>query len=534
MVALREVLAAFRIDVDGGKFLEMDKRVVNATANLANLVKGAKLVGAAFLGSAVVQGVRSFAGNLANAGDEIDDLSAYLGLSSKELQTWRFAAGQNGLQAEQLTGAIQRLVAAQEGADNGGKRQIEAFKQLGIRYKDAHGNLRPLSEMLPDVAEGMSKLKDPTQQNAVALSLFGRQGLRLIPLLAQGKEGMAKYREELEALGGGFSDELVKNAGEYNDQLAKFDVAVDSLQSRIGTKLLPALTKLVDWMSRGLGWISRTSDAWGGLNGVMDQVIRLLVVLSPALSVLAVTHLPNLVKSLNAATTASKAFLRSLLPFAAPVAVFLALGLILEDIWMMFKGGESIIGEFFNWFFDDAQAAEGIVFAWRMAFWGLLGTVKECIAAVQDLWGWLSGGDTSHIENTLKELEASRPDKADEQARGKALQSGDAAGYVKHKRFTMTREQALEEFKGKRDGLIRMGVVKATDMDTASGLGGKTAYVPRGLPEGGTTINSPVNITVSGPSAADKETLERLRAHIGEEMDKRNRAAVAALGRGGR
>lgn len=79
--------------------------------------------------------------------------------------------------------------------------------------------------MLGDVAELFSLLPDGANKTALAVKLFGRSGAELIPLLNQGKEGLAEFDKLASDLGLTLDKETGKAAEDFNDNLTKLKLA---------------------------------------------------------------------------------------------------------------------------------------------------------------------------------------------------------------------------------------------------------------------------------------------------------------------
>jgi hypothetical protein len=400
--ALREVLARFGVDVDSSKLKDFVVRIDGAVSKLERF--GHAMRGIRELKNAITepfQALNDLVRNFANAADEIDDTAEFLGMSREALQEWRFAAEQNGLKAEQLAGGLQRLTAAADNAAAGGKRQAKAFKELGIEYKDAQGNVKSVGELLPAVSEGLAKLEDPTKASGIALDLFGKAGLRLLPLLKQGPEGMKAYREEMEKLGGGLTDEDIRNAGDFNDAIARLEFSLTSLKARALGPLIPVLETVITWISRGIGFVSQLGKGFEYLAKQTSIFQAALVALGfrfgPMLVQWGLRLLPAVRAGFVRLIPAVRNFLTTIAPMARIAARFIATTLALDELITAFQGGKTVIGEFIDSLFGIGTTQE-VLDVFRAIWDDIYGGIKLTIAAVKDLWGVLSGGDTSNLD----------------------------------------------------------------------------------------------------------------------------------------
>jgi len=157
--------------------------------------------------------------NALASADALQDSADKLGLNTERLQELRFAAGQTGIGIEALD---QSLVIFSDNIANAGKgtgTAVDAFKKFGIPIKDVAGNLRPLPDLLLEVAEAIRAVEDPAQRINLARDLFGKGGAELLPLLIQGREGIDALSESARRLGVVLDDAVVKRAADASDQL---------------------------------------------------------------------------------------------------------------------------------------------------------------------------------------------------------------------------------------------------------------------------------------------------------------------------
>lgn len=311
MGALREILARFDIEVDPKGAL---KKGTQGTDQLAD--KLSKL-GSVLGGVAIVQGIRGFVSDLADAGDQIIDTSARLGLGTEDFQRWGLAAKLSGVDAETFGASIQKMQikaaeAAAAGAETGG-----IFKELGVQLRDgAGGPMRETTEILYDTGIAISKLSDPMARNKAATEAFGKAGAKLGPMFAQGEEGLQGLLAELDKLGGGYSEEALAAMGELGDQTDRYEFALTSLKGAIALQILPTINKL----------ITKGAELVGGFRNMEGASTKLKVGLG----------------ILGAAAAVAGA--RALLPWAPFALAIAGAFLIIEDLTVAMQGGDSAAG----------------------------------------------------------------------------------------------------------------------------------------------------------------------------------------------
>ena len=167
-------------------------------------------------------------------------LSRTSGMTIAASSELAFAASQVGMSTADLTkniGFLSRSLASLErDTDNAGN----IFNRFGINVHDANGALLPTNEILGAVADRFQRMPDGVEKTALAMSVFGREGRAMIPLLNQGSAGLQKMGEKAKSLGLVF--ENVSALKSYVAAQRQWDATLKSLQIQIGNSVLPTLT----------------------------------------------------------------------------------------------------------------------------------------------------------------------------------------------------------------------------------------------------------------------------------------------------
>ncbi len=322
MAALREVLASFGLEFD--KSNELGK----AHSKIGGLTKLLTGVGAALAGAFAVDKIISFGHGLIEAADNIGDTSDRLGISAKQLQQWSFAAKLSGADAEDFTGAVQRLGGqlAKAGAGDG---NAEVFKKLGVNLKDSQGNLRSTGDVFEDVAGQIGAISNPTEQAGAAAAIFGKSYSKLLPLFRRGPEGLAKIREEFEKLGGGFSDDFVQKSSDFQDNIDRLKVSGTSLASSLLGPLLPVFNELSTAVIGFVRSITEQSTGSNIITEVAHSVVNILKVF---------TRMNTQTGFLSKIVTGFGVIFRAMAPTYRALLRF-------EDLLVFLTGGKSLLGE---------------------------------------------------------------------------------------------------------------------------------------------------------------------------------------------
>lgn len=214
------------------------KKLESSSGSLSSMVKRhwGSIASAISVGSIVL-----LARSALNAMDSVSKMSQKVGVSVEALQGYQYAARLADVESESLGKSLAKLSRNIWDAARGSVEIETAFNKLGLSAKSTDGQLKTTDQMLEDIAERFSRMKDGTEKTALAMVLFGRSGADLIPLLNQGRDGLQEMREEAEKLGIIFSAQDAAAAEEFNDNITRLEMSFKGLATRVMGDVLPIL-----------------------------------------------------------------------------------------------------------------------------------------------------------------------------------------------------------------------------------------------------------------------------------------------------
>jgi ribosomal protein L12E/L44/L45/RPP1/RPP2 len=133
--------------------------------------------------------------------DNLSKLSQKTGISVESLSLLKPIAEQSGVSLEGLAKGMQKLATAMVEAAGGSKEQVETFSRLGVSVKDAAGQLRPTEDVLLDLADAFAAMPDGAEKSALAVKLFGKSGVELIPVPQPGTRRHRELKQKFKELG---------------------------------------------------------------------------------------------------------------------------------------------------------------------------------------------------------------------------------------------------------------------------------------------------------------------------------------------
>lgn len=216
------------------------------------------LAGAAFS----LRGVANEFQRIVGLQDSFGKLAQQTGVSVQALTELDYAASLSDVSTDELGGALVRLSSKMGDVAQGSSEAKDVFDSLGVKVKETDGTLRSSEEVLKDIAQRFSEFRDGSTKSAFATEIFGRAGAKLIPLLNQGRAGLAEMADEARAAGVVFDQDAARKAETFNDNLTKIGKTIDGLKLQAFGSLVESLG---DVSTAFLSAQRASHDFWGSL-----------------------------------------------------------------------------------------------------------------------------------------------------------------------------------------------------------------------------------------------------------------------------
>jgi hypothetical protein len=238
-----------------------------ASSFTSPLLALAPAIAGAFAGGAIISGVR----NIFQTGKELAELSRTTGVSTAGLLALGAQFKAAGEDADELGGALLRMqkgVGAEAGSMQAGNFN-HALERLGLNIKTIK-SLSPETEFFT-IGQAIAKIANPAERTAAAMSIFGKEGGKLVnvftnssfasaagplsekaTILARNAELFSKVSMSLERVGGimkgfylGIADRVASTLIPFLDKINSIDLI------GIGQKFGDALVTGVRWIVEG-------------------------------------------------------------------------------------------------------------------------------------------------------------------------------------------------------------------------------------------------------------------------------------------
>lgn len=303
---------------------ESDDLAKKVTGNMGSALAAVAALAAGFIAAGAA------GASIAKTADELNTIgrtSESLGVAVEDVDAFSRSLVAMGGDAQgardSLVDMAESIGEAIQDAESG---RAKAYASLGVHLKDVNGQAITATEgmlRLSDAVKGMSK-----QEAIFRIKELGITDNRTVELILKGRkemERMLAVQKEQSAV----TKESVENAAKYKEALGRLNNAQDAISTQIAATVLPALTKVIDVVSRGVEWLRSNSDT----------VIAFFGAIAAAVTVM---YLPAMI-------SAAAATLAATWPIVAAAAVVTTLAtafaLLYDDVQNFLSGNDSLIGQ---------------------------------------------------------------------------------------------------------------------------------------------------------------------------------------------
>lgn len=184
--------------------------------------------------SALVGAIYSLTHSAASSADSINTLSKQYGLSTEEIQKFKYATDLIDVSLETYVASIARNIRSMTAYQNGTEATVHAYDTLGVAVTEANGKLRDSQTVYNEVISALGKVEDETERDSIAMTILGRNAQQLNPLILGGADALAELGEQAENLGLILPQESLDNLNAFNDKVDTLKANMNGLQMVVG------------------------------------------------------------------------------------------------------------------------------------------------------------------------------------------------------------------------------------------------------------------------------------------------------------
>ena len=267
----KKTIANMQVKI-GGDAKELQSSFTKAQGHLKTFATGMTAVTAVV--AAGIAGLTALTNKAADYADKIDKSSIKTGLARKTLQELSYVADQAGIDYSSLEGSVVKLNKSMGDVEAGGKRQIDAFKKLGVEVYDSNGKMRQMADIYPDVISQLSGMSNESERNALAMELLGRNASSVIPhLAALGKDGLENLMKKANDLNLVMSGKSIATLVAYKDNMSTLKQQMTQTVNQAMVPFANKFNELTPAISKSLKVFSKWTTELAS-DSLEDQAVK--------------------------------------------------------------------------------------------------------------------------------------------------------------------------------------------------------------------------------------------------------------------
>lgn len=188
------------------------------------------------------------------------DLGRALGSSAGEASVFKAALDDVGSTQEEFSTAAGAL-------GKNLRNNEDRLQALGLKTRDASGQLRPMTDLMLDAVEVVNSYKEGTDRNLAAQEIFGKSVDGSSKLLLLNKQTLDDNRQAVEELGLIVGDKSVTAWNEFDAAGDRAQLSMKGITKAVGDQLMPAVTDLLNLFNEAAPTAIRVLR--GALGGLM-------------------------------------------------------------------------------------------------------------------------------------------------------------------------------------------------------------------------------------------------------------------------
>ena len=215
-----DIEARFAQVIDGldsiGKKADQQARSIEKSFKAAGVV-----LASVFSAAVISEQLSAFRSTLDSLAD-LDDAAAQAGTTVEKFsEAWLFLRP-TGVSVEQLSGIVDTLFKQLSKGGKEGEKVAKALGEIGVKARDAAGNLRDPVVLLEEMAKGLAEFENDPNKVGLIYEILGKRANDAIPIL----EDLAKKEGETARI----TTELASKSEELSNQFRAIEQVGDNLR----------------------------------------------------------------------------------------------------------------------------------------------------------------------------------------------------------------------------------------------------------------------------------------------------------------
>jgi len=338
------------------------KELQNFNGQLNGVVGKLKTFAKALVPAVGAAGLGLLISHTLEAAEGLSHVAESLGLTIEQMSALRIAAGLSGTNVELLEASMQRFNRRLGEAVKGTGPAADDFRRLGIKILDVNGRLLPTLDILPTVADAIQRAGSQAERTAIAFSFFGLQGADLLPFLQKGGKELQNFLKQGQQLTL-VTQENIDNAKAFNARLMVLKAVFSQVSLKIKLAIVDAFFPLIKSFEQFIRLnrevirlrLESFINALSAVFKVLANIIGFVGSVGKAFLDIVNTFPKQFAVITAGVVLLTGAFRRLAIATIAALAPELAIGaaisaviLVVQDLIVYLRGGESVIGDLIN------------------------------------------------------------------------------------------------------------------------------------------------------------------------------------------
>jgi TP901 family phage tail tape measure protein len=240
------------------------KSIDRLSKRLKVMGQSARDMGASFAtaGAAIVGPLALAAQQFASFGSTLADMRARTGVSAQALSELKYAAEQTGATLSDVERGIRKM--QQSVGDKSMSTDVaDTIASLGVSLS----SLKSMSpeEQFDTLAGAIAKIKDPTARASAAMTIFGKGGTALLPMI----ENMGELRAKARELGVTMSESSANAADKFGDSIDNATSSLRGAMNVVGETLSGPLGVLAERIAK----VAKSFGEWAKENPLVFRTM---------------------------------------------------------------------------------------------------------------------------------------------------------------------------------------------------------------------------------------------------------------------
>lgn len=239
------------------------KAMAGATAAIAKSAGAVLNLRNVFIGAAAAFATSKLVGSMYQVAEEVDKVgkaARRLGMSVPQMSALRFAAGQAGVSFESLAAMSSKALINVSKFVAAGDTSLRLGK-MTVALTDAAGRVRSITDLLPDIADGIKSAGSAGEQLRLSQTIFGKGGAdQFITFLQESGDLLGGLRGKT-AMAGRYgaiiTEEDFRRLRDYGDAVKRLREAWFGVKVKFMAEIAPALEKMAEGLALRLADLPR-------------------------------------------------------------------------------------------------------------------------------------------------------------------------------------------------------------------------------------------------------------------------------------